>query len=267
MKRTDEVIKRFKELSSYNPQKGILNEAYGDVDTSGYICVGELKYDPWLKGLDKIYVMVSPQKILKWGKEMYDVRYTENPDGTGEQTDSIPGYLKNYITIYPEHQDDEYGEIFLGKRKGNEELLKQKHQDFLSKLFIINGNVIIHHNSSYRIRDGFVKKGKANVWSNNNDVGIYFWGSRYCGNDQSNASSYTYYSIIPLSDLYDFETNAERISLDVALRKYKYAGQYWKKGDAVVINTLQTTPIWCILDKDNGKWFDKDWNEIEKPFE
>ena len=48
--------------------------------------------------------------------------------------------------------------------------------------------------------------------------------------------------------------------------KYKYAGQYWKKTDKIVVTTFVETPIWCILDKLKGKWYDKDWNEIEKPF-
>ena len=41
-------IKRIQELYTYNPSKGIIKEAYGDVDTSGYICIGEVPYDPWL---------------------------------------------------------------------------------------------------------------------------------------------------------------------------------------------------------------------------
>lgn len=265
MNRIDEAIKRFKEISSYDPQKGILNEGFNDVDTSGYICIGEVNYDPWLKGVDKIYIMVNPQKTMKWGKEINDVRYTENPDGTGAQVDDIPTYAKNKITIYPEHQNDEFGEMFLGKRKSDDEI-KQQHQEFLSKLFIVNGKVIIHHNSSYEIENGFVEKGKTNGWSTNNDIGIYFWGSRNAGNDPSNNSTYTYYCIIPINEIYDFETNADRISLDQALEKYKYAGQFWKKSDAVVISTLHPTPIWCILDKQKGKWYDKNWNEIEKPF-
>lgn len=66
-------IKRIQELYTYNPSKGIIKEAYGDVDTSGYICIGEVPYDPWLNGTKKLYIMVSPQKVMKYGREEYDV--------------------------------------------------------------------------------------------------------------------------------------------------------------------------------------------------
>ena len=260
-----DIKKRFNEIASYNPKFGILNEGFNDVDTSGYICIGEVYYYPWADDGDRVFIMVNPEKTMLYGKMINDVRYTENSDGTGKQTQSIPTNAKNNLVIYQEYRDTEFGEMFLGKRKSNDEV-KQKHQEFLSKLFIIDNNVLLHHNSSFEIRDGIIKKGVANGWSNNGDIGIYFWGSRNSGNDPSNNSHYTYYCLIPIEDLYDFETNVDRISLDQALKKYKYAGQYWKKGDAIVVSTLQSTPIYCILDKQNGKWYDKKWNKIEKPF-
>ena len=70
-------IKRIQELFNYNPQKGKLNEGWNDVDTSNYICIGEVPYDPWLDGTKQLYIMVSPQKIMKHGREEYDVRYTK----------------------------------------------------------------------------------------------------------------------------------------------------------------------------------------------
>lgn len=259
-----EIINRFKVVSNYNPQKGILNE-WGEVDTTGWVCVGEVDYNPWAKKIDKLYVMVNPQKTMKWGKEINEVVYTENPDGSGSQTDSIPEYYKQRIRIYPEHQDDEFGEIFLGKRS-SKDVLEQKHADFESKLFKLGNQIIIHHNSSYVLKDGFIKKGKPNVWSNNSDIGIYFWGSRNSGSDPSGNTSYTYYSIISKDDLYDFHTNEERLTLPVAMQKYNYVGQLWRDNESVVITTHRYTPIWCILDKQTGKWYNKDWNEIEKPF-
>ena len=155
-------IKRIKELYEYKPSKGIINEAWGDVDTSSYICIGEVdSYYPWADntGKNKLYIMASPEKVMKWGQIQYDVVYTENNDGTGKQTSDIPSFAKQYINIYPEHQDNEYGEIFLGKRKDND-ILKQMHKEFQSLLFKIGNKIVIHHNSSYRITDGFVKKGK-----------------------------------------------------------------------------------------------------------
>lgn len=264
-----DIQKRFRELFNYNPQKGNLNEGWNDVDTTGWICIGEVAYYPWsdeTEEKNKTYIMVNPQKRMKWGKEINDVRYTENSDGSGKQLDDIPYFYKKNITIYPEHQDDEYGEMFLGKKK-DENVIKQKHEEFLSKLFRINGKVILHHNSSYKLTDGFIKKGKPNVYSNNTDIGIYFWGSRNSGSDASSQSIYTYYCIIDENDLYDFETNVERLkTLRQAVEKHKYVGHYWKNGEAICVNTFNFTPIWCILDKYTGKWYDKEWKEIEKPF-
>ncbi len=260
------MLDRFNELTRYNPIKGRLNEGWNDVDTNGWLCIGEVAYDPWLSGIDKLYIMVNPQKTMKWGEMVNEVRYTENKDGSGKQIDNIPVRVKENATIYPEHYNDEYGEMFLGKKK-DENTVKEQHEAFISKLFKKGNDIIIHHNSSYVIRDGLVKKGKPNGWSNNSDIGIYFWGSRNSGRDPSGSTSYTYYCIIHNDVLYDFETNDERLSMEKALIKYGYVGQYWNgDNEIIVINTFRQTPIWCILDKYTGKWYDKDWNEIEKPF-
>lgn len=261
-----EIINRFKELSVYNPNKGIISESFNNVDTSKYVCIGEVPYDPWLCGIDKLFVMVSPEKTMKWGQSIYDIRYTENQDGSGRQTDEIPSNVKRKVKIYPQYEDTEFGEMFLGKKK-DENTIKQEHQEFVSKLFKTGNEVIIHHNSSNIIKDGVVKKGAANSWSNNTDMGIYFWGSRNSGKDPSNNSLYTYYCVIPLSDIYDLATNSNRLSKDLAMEKFKYVGDYWPNDrNVITIQTYQSTPIWCILDKQNGKWYDKDWKEIEKPF-
>lgn len=261
-------VKRIQQLYSYNPSKGIIKEAYGDVDTSKYICIGEVEnYFPWTneQGKNKLYIMGSPNKIMRWGKEMFDIRYTENQDGSGRQMDSLPAEAKQRIVIYPNHQDDEYGVMFLGKKQ-DKEVLMQKHQDFISRLFKFEGKIVIHHNTSFKITDGFVKKGKPNGWSNNTDKGIYFWGSRNSGKDPSNAGLYTYYCLINGEDLYDFETNDKRLTLEQAMRKYGYVGQNWQDEEAIVVNTSLPTPIWRILDKQTGIWYDKDWNQVEKPF-
>lgn len=262
-----DIQKRFRELFKYNPIKGKLNESFDDVDTTGWICVGEVPYSPWSSSEDQeiVYIMVNPQKTMIYGKEVNEVMYTENNDGSGMQISDIPSFYKQYITIYPEYQNSEYGEMFLGKKK-DDRIAKQQHEAFISKLFRTNGKVILHHNSSYKITDGFIKKGKPNNYSNNSDVGIYFWGSRNSGSDPSSSSLYTYYCIINEDDLYDFETNIERLTLEQALKKYKYVGQYWKNGDSVCVNTYEFTPIWCILDTNTGQWYDKDWKEIKRPF-
>ena len=87
------------------------------------------------------------------------------------------------------------------------------------------------------------------------------------GEVPSNGGLYTYYCLIKKGDLYDLETNEERLSLEQAMKKYPYVGQNWQdEENVIVVNTYQPTPIWCILDTQTGKWYDKDWNEIQKPF-
>lgn len=259
----ENITKRLKELSFYGERLPI-NETIG----SDYLCIGEIpNYFPWGKphSENKIYIMVDPNITMKGGKEIHNVIYAENNDGSGLKTDEIPSINKNNAIIYPQYQDTELGEIFLGKKKENSEI-ELKHKAFLSKLFRMNGKVILHHNSSVKITDGVIKKGTPNGYSNNTDMGIYFWGSRNAGNDPSNGGLYSYYCIIDEKDLYDKETNPERLSLSQAMKKYKYVGQYWNDGQAVVVTTEQATPIWTILDKANGKWYDSKWQEINMTF-
>lgn len=269
LKQTANYLNRLHEINIYNPKKGNLNENFGKVDTTGWICVGEIPgYYPWIdfsEENNKVYIMVNPQKTMMYGNEINEVIYTQNSDGSGRQTDRVPTYNKQDLVIYPEYRDTEYGEMFLGKKKDNK-VLKEKHAEFVSKLFKYNGKIILHHNSSVQIKDGYIKKGKTNRYSNNSDIGIYFWGSRNSGKDPSGNGLYTYYCMIDENDLYDFETNAERLTLTQALHKYAYAGQYWRGGDAICVNTYSWTPIWCILDKMTGKWYDSEWKPIEKPF-
>lgn len=260
-------IKRIQELYNYKPSKSKINESF-DTDTREYICIGEVNgYYPWYdsQGKQKVYIMVSPDKIMRYGEKVFDIRYTENSDGSGKQIDTIPSYAVDKVSIYPQYQDNEYGELFLGKKK-EEDVLEQEHSYFESMLFKIDGNVVLHHNSSYKNEEGIIKRGKQNAWSNNSDKGIYFWASRNSGNDPSNAGIYTYYCLISRDELYDFETNEERLTLEQAMRKHKYVGQKWQNEDIVVVNTYMTTPIWCILDKKTGTWYDHEWNEIHKPF-
>lgn len=236
---------------------------------SNYINIGKVAYWPFSKRKKKseqvLYVMISPYKIKKWGNDVYDVRYTENPDGTGIGTDSLPVYIIHEIEIYPEFRNTEYGDFFLGERKDNE-TLEREHAQFENALFIFNNKVVLRHDSSHAIKDGLIRKGKPNSYSKNNDVGIYFWGSKQIGNDNSNVGAYTYHCLIDRNQLYDYQTNEERLSLVQALQKYPYSGQFWEDG-AIVVNTFKETPIWCIYNKQNGKWFDANWQQIGNPFE
>lgn len=236
-------------------------------NASNYINIGKVAYWPFFKRKKEhvLYVMISKDKVQKHGNQTYDVRYTENPDGTGLNTDSIPENVKNEMVIYPEYQNTEYGDFFLGERK-DDETLEREHGQFENALFKFNNKVVLRHDSSQTIKDGLIRKGKPNSYSKNNDVGIYFWGSKQIGNDNSNVGIYTYHCLIDRNQLYDYQTNEERLSLVQALQKYPYAGQFWEDG-AIVVNTFKETPIWCIYNKQNGKWFDANWQQIGNPFE
>jgi hypothetical protein len=236
-------------------------------NASSYINIGKVAYWPFFKRKKKhvLYVMISKDKVQKYGNQTYDVRYTENPDGTGLNTDSIPENVKNEMVIYPEYQNTEYGDFLLGARK-DKATLEKEHAAFENALSTFNGKIVLRHDSSYVIKDGVIRKGKPNTYSKDSDIGVYFWGSDKVGKDNSNVGVYTYYCLIDRNQLYDYQTNEERLSLVQALQKYPYAGQFWEDG-AIVVNTLKETPIWCIYDKRNDKWFDANWNQIGNPFE
>ena len=262
-----DILSRIKAICLYSPSSRMLREGW-DKDTEGYVCIGEVRgYFPWSGGDSdsRIYIMASPEKTMIYGEMSYDICYTENEDGTGRQTSSIPAYAKDRITVYPQYRDTEYGEMLLGKRKADDEI-DAGHSKFESMLFTYGDNVILHHNSSFRTEDGVIRRGKVNPWSNNSDEGVYFWGSRNSGSDPSGSGRYTYYCLAARDDIYDFDTNEERLTLRQALARHRYVGQRWKYEDCIVINTYTSTPIWCILDRRDGTWYDAGWNEIEKPF-
>ena len=240
--------------------RSLINEGFNDADTSGWVCIGEVN------GAQFPYIMVNPVKKMKWGEEIHEVRYCQNRDGSGGQTESLMPCDRDKVEIYPEYYDSELSEKFLGKKKSDDEI-ERIHSEFMSKVFVLGDKVVLHHNSSYRITDGVVKQGKPNGYSKNSDVGIYFWASKHSGKDPSNSSLYTYYCLIDVDDLYDFEANVDRTRLVPAMKRHGYVGQLWPMDkSAVVVNTFKETPIWRILDKQTGRWYDAGWNEVEKPF-
>lgn len=245
---------------SINRIRSLMSEGFGDVDTSSWVCIGEVK------GAQFPYIMVNPVKTMKYGEEIHEVRYCQNSDGSGGQSDWIPPSYKDDVEIYPEYYDSELSDNFLGKRKSDDEI-ERIHSEFMSKVFMLGDKVVLHHNSSHKITDGYIKQGKPNGYSKNSDVGIYFWASKHSGKDPSSSSLYTYYCLIDANDLYDFVSNVDRTRLVPAMRRHSYVGQFWPMDkSAVVVTTFKETPIWRILDKMNGRWYDAGWNEVEKPF-
>lgn len=166
-------------------------------NASNYVNIGKVAYWPFFKKKKErvLYVMISKDKVQKYGNQTYDVRYTENPDGTGLNTDSIPESVKNQMAIYPEYQNTEYGDFLLGARK-DKATLEKEHGQFENALSTFNGKIVLRHDSSYVIKDGVIRKGKPNTYSKDSDIGIYFWGSDKVGKDNSNVGTYTYYCLV-----------------------------------------------------------------------
>lgn len=269
----EETIKRMELLSKYDTKKA-LNE-WGEPDCKGWLNIGVVPdSNPFFGRREKdgndMYIMVNPnaEQIDNMSTFRYrNVTYNTRPDGTG-LSNNLPVNDLRRVKIYPEYRDTYYGDLFLGKRKGDQGEIM--HKEFMSNLNISGDKVILKHDSSVKITDGVIKKGKTNSYSNNSDIGIYFWGSKKIGSDPSNGQTYTYICTVSLSDVYDFETNLERFpSLDQAMQEHKYCAQYWNKdkSNAIVVNTFSRTPIQAIRDNTNGKVYNANWEEIDMQVE
>lgn len=247
-------------MEKLNPDVRLLNEGMFDKDMSGWINIGVIKNGSNLGEGGDAYLMVNPKfpKTDDLGTFIYrGTGYNSKPDGTGSEL-HISEYTKQYLKVYDEYRNTYYGEIFLGKQKTEEE--KDKHVQFMNQLDKTGDEIILKHDSSYRITDGVVKKGTPNNWSNNSDVGIYFWGSKQHGSDQSNGSKYTYFCLVNQDEVYDFENDIERLgTLANVFKKYKYAAQYWKGGPTIVVNSVTPVEIDYIRDNTNSIFFNSKW--------
>lgn len=247
----------------------LLFEGLFNHDTRGWLNIGVIKgYCAYASG-DDSYLMADPNAPKT--ENMADFRYrhmaySSKPEGMSTSYD-VPNYYQQNLVIYPEYADTYYGECILGKGKGSDQKKKDR-EDFLSRLFIIGNDVVLHHDSPVKITDGRVGGSHPKQsYSKDSDIGTYFWGSRNSGSDQSNIGRYTYWCRVPKDTVYDFMHNPDRLTLTQAMSKYGYAGQEWnhRNNPAIVVTSWRNTPIWFILDKHNGRYYDKDWNEIEKP--
>ena len=263
-----EIQKRLDFINKYDEthKKGYrLNEGMWDTDMTGWINIGVIKNGSNIGAGGDAYLMVDPKypQTDDFGTLRYrGTGYNTKPDGTGHEL-QIPEYQKQYLQIYDQYRDTYYGEVFLGRKKTDEQ--KQKHELFMSQLDMSGDRVVLKHDSSYKIIDGVVKKGTPNRWSNNSDIGIYFWGSKQHGSDQSNGGLYTYYCLVSQSFVYDFENDMERFgTLLNVFKKYKYVAQYWKGGPAIVVNSVTPVPISYIRENNTGKIYDANWQELGK---
>ena len=250
-------------MEKLNPDVRLLNEGLNDRDMTGWINIGVIKNGSNIGTGGDAYLMVDPNypQTDDFGTYRYRATaYNTKPDGTGYEIE-VPTYQKQYLQIYDQYRDTYYGEAFLGKKKTAEQ--EQKHQMFLRQLEMSGDKVVLKHDSSYKITDGVVKKGQPNTYSNNSDIGIYFWGSKEPGNDQSNGSQYTYYCLVNANQVYDFENDMERYgTLVKAFKHYPFVAQYWKGGPAIVVNSLKPLPITYIKDNQTGKMYNGNWQKI-----
>lgn len=216
------------------------------------------------------YLMVDPNATPDDDMSYFKYRHTTwntKPDGTGDGFADIPAYKKESLKIYPEYRDTYYGELFLGKKKGEEGM--KEHEAFMNRLHMNGNDVVLKHDSNVKIDGGVIKIGKKNAWSNNSDMGIYFWGSKHVGSDVTNGCRYTYYCLVPVNQVYDFQTNLERyISLREAFEHHSYCAQQWQDDErAVVVNTFRNTPIYAVRDNSTGKVYDAEWHEVDLQLE
>lgn len=175
----------------------------------------------------------------------------------------LPSFALSRIEIFDEFRDTEYSIPFLGELKTEED--KLNHEDFMSHLSIKNGQVVIRHNSNVKIEDGVIAYGKhsANGYSNNSDIGWYGWASETIGKDPSNSGRYSYYCLVDINDVYDFENNLKRYTTNrQAAYKENYVAQYWDDEKHIVTVSFKSTPIAYIRDNTNGMIYDSNWKEL-----
>lgn len=202
------------------------------------------------------------------GKHISVNKEKDGSDGYQSLTQKIDSRNAVY-DISNEYKGSYYDMLFNGI---TDEYRQWKRNDYLKRCLVVNGNAIAYHDSSEKITDGVVKpSSKRNSWSKAGDWGAYFWLSKNRGGDPSNGGKYTYYCQIPLDKIY-FSSSTKLSNSDKAddssiLKEYPYIAGDWDSRNAVACQTYAATPIWCINTLENGqdKWYDKDWNEIQKP--
>lgn len=155
-----------------------------------------------------------------------------------------PGYYDKVENKLDPKYKGTYWDWFLN---GLDETKEQEHEYFMSQLDIQDGMVVLKHNSPYKIEDGFVggsgRKGP-NSYSNNSDLGNYFWGSKEEGSDQSSAGEYQYICYVPVDEVYDFEYNEKGYSsMKEACLNEKYVASWWPNGGGIVVVSRYPTKI------------------------
>ena len=163
------------------------------------------------------------------------------------------------VKLYDEYKNSVWGDVL------NDYVPKKEdyHKEFMNNLMKNGNNIVLRHNSSYRITDGIVLSTaqRANRYTPQSDIGCtYFWASKHDGNDIS-GGEFTYYCEVPLDYVYDYSSNLEGFkSQSEALSNYPYIACYWHDEDAIVVKTQRATPISYIRYKDET--YDSEWNRL-----
>jgi hypothetical protein len=126
--------------------------------------------------------------------------------------------------VYPKYKGTIYDELINGKPKSEEEKEKdlRKHHEFMSKLNIRNGKVVLLHTSPNRIMDGYIKSGRKNNWTPNNaQGGIFFWATKERGKDKS-GGDYHYYCEVDINEVYDGKNNPQDFRNDTEVLNNGY---------------------------------------------
>lgn len=280
LKQIKKLNKRLDEFTTRG-EDGVIRELPIDgADTKDWTYIGEIIFggSDCRKDNKRKYLLVYPNYTpsdINKGSSFIERNISVNEDPNG--SDGGHYFYSDFdsrfdkIKLNDGFKESEYALLF--KRylddsdNATQKIREQKHQEFMSKLFIIGDNIIMHHNSTAKITDGYLRAGMPKrSYSNNNDWGIYMWASKNSGQDQSNTSDYTYYCVVPLEKCYDVHNNVENFKTDKeVLSKYPYMLKDWKNGQAVACQTNKPTRIWRIMQHNPVKWFDDEWNEVETP--
>ena len=260
-----EYCRKFKNILDYNPMKGgqviESNSKYNGFINIGFVKDGNIYTQ---KGGDA-YLFVNPEEP-EWRR----FKFLSDTNPTSNNIVELPlSISSSRITLYPKYKGTEYDIMINGEPKSEEKKQNDllKHKEFMSKLNIKDGNIILLHTSPNKITDGYVGYGKKNTWTSNNaQGGIFFWATKERGKDAS-GGNYYYYCILPINEVYDGKNNPENYKNDMeALNNgYKVIVNEWKQGGingGFAAYGFTKNPIKISFISYDGKTYNSTWGEI-----
>lgn len=166
LKQIKNLNKRLDEFTTRGEDGTIIGHMVDGADTKGWINIGEIVFGgaDWRKETKRKYLLVYPNYApseLSGGSSFIEQNISVNEDPNG--SDGGHYFYNNFdsrfdkIKLNDGFNDSEYALLF--KRylddsdNATQKIREQKHQEFMSKVFIIGDNVLMHHNSSAKITD------------------------------------------------------------------------------------------------------------------